>query len=301
MQNYIQTINLKGVKIIELQANKITIDMIELAINIDVTQFEKNISPILRSFDLNTELKYWDNFKWNRYRHNWIWETEEYTIYLAYRSNSGNGDATNKFKIKYNPNKINVRDRFYMTMLNVFKYAKNFPMITWFDVAFDYEGITTSDIVFDKGRKKEYKIMKYPNSDITYYFGKSGTNGSIKVYDKANEEQKGLATYNKTRLEVTIRDNVQLKDVSTWKCKNDIPSLFIRQIRGLFKDKNLSPTEKILVYAIEQDYPMHELTYRQRTRYREIMETRKELYTKIKPSQLDIEKAIKEYVKTLLS
>ena len=273
--------------------------MIELAINIDVTQFEKNISPILKSFDLNTELKYYDNFQWNKYRYNWIWKTEEYTIFLAYRCNTGNDQATNKFKIKYNPNKVDPDDRFLRTMLPIFKYVKQFPEITWFDVAFDYEGITTSDIIFDKGKKREWKTFSYPNSDLTHYIGKS--NGGVKIYDKANEETKGQATYNKTRVEVTIRDKVSLKDINAWQCKVDIPKLFIRQILGLYDDPELTPTEKLLIYSVENDYPVDKLTYRQRVRYREIMEKRKEIYTEIKPSQLDIEKAIQNFVKQLLN
>lgn len=273
--------------------------MIEIAIDIEPEQFEKNIARILHSFELNIELEYYDNLHWKSYRHNWNWKTENYSIQLFYRCNSGNREASNRLKLKYNPNKVDPEDKFLKVILPIFKYTKPFPFITWFDIAFDYDGITTSDIIFDKGKKREWKIFSYPNSDNTIYLGKSG-NGNVKIYDKANEETKGQATYNKTRVEVTIRDKVPIYDVKSWKCKADMPKLFLRQIRGLFDDKELSPTEKILMYAVENDYPMDKLTYEQRIRYREIIKTREEMYTEIKPSQLAIEKAISDFVNNIL-
>lgn len=286
---------------IELKADKVTVDMIELAINIEPKEFQKNIARILHTFELNPELEYYDNLHWKSYRHNWIWKTEDYTIFLVYRCNSGNGEATNKFKIKYNPNKVDPNDRFLRTMLPIFKYTKHFPEITWFDIAFDYDGVTTSDIIFDKGKKREWKVFSYPNSDLTYYLGKSGKNGGMKIYDKANEEKQGQADYNKTRVEVTIRDKVSINDINAWKCKIDIPKLYLRQILGLYDDKKLSPTEKLLVYSVENSYPVDKLTYRQRCRYEEIVSSRDEIYTEIKPSQLDIEKAIQNFVNNLLN
>lgn len=290
-----------GVINIELKSNSVSIDMIELAMNIEPLDFQKHVIPYLKHFELSINLKYWDSFKWDRYRHNWLWDTGDYSIFLAYKNNLSKGEASNKFKIKYNPNKVNKEDPFLKVMLNVFKYVKEFPVITWFDVAFDYEGITTSDLIFDKGRKREYKIFKYLDSDFTYYLGKSGTNGSVKIYDKANEEKKGQADYNKTRYEVTIRDTIGLKDINAWKCKVDIPKLYIKQIKGLYDDEELTPTERLLVYSIENDYPMEKLTFRQRQRYKKIAESKQEQYTTITPSQLDIERAIQQFTAQLLS
>lgn len=279
-----------------------SIDMIEFCININPHEFQKDIATIIAYWELDPQLEYWDSFKWDRYRHNWLYKNDDYSFYFGYKSNIGTTEANNKFRLKYNPNKVSPDDNKLKALLNIFKYRKGTPYITWVDIAFDYQGLTTSDLILDKGKKSEWKIHNYANkSDLTYYIGKSGTNGSVKVYDKAFEETKGLATYNKTRYEVTIKDTIEFRDINQWQCKADIPEMYLRGIQGLYNGDGLSPTEKLLIYAIETDYPMDKLTYEQRRRYREIASSRKEIYTKIAPSQPQIEKALQDFVNNLLN
>lgn len=273
--------------------------MIDLSIDVDALKFQSSMRPSLDSFKLDERLSYWENFQWNKYRHNWKWETEEYSFFFSYQSNLNNlGD---RFRISYNPNKVAADDRMLMMILNLFHYSGLDIKIQSCDVAFDYEGVTTSDLIFDKGRKREYKIFKYPDTDYTFYLGKSGTSGSVKIYDKAKEETKGAADYSKTRYEVTIRLGVDLEDVPQWKCKVDLPVLYLKGVQGLYDDKDLSPTDRLLVFAVEEGYPMDRLTYRQRKKYDIIAAARNEVYTKIEPSQFAVELALKDFIKQLFN
>lgn len=286
---------------INLKPDKISIDNIEFSTQIQVREFEKKVIPYLQAFMLEPNFKTFpEQFGFKDYQHMWQWETEKTSVTLFYRLNNGQKESMDKFKIKYNPNKINQEDKFLKTMLNIFQYSVYNPKITWVDVAFDYTGITTSDIKYDKGRKGLWSEHCFGNmSDKTIYMGKSGKNGSVKIYDKAFEETKGKADYIKTRFEVTIRDNIPLEELNQWKCKVDLPKLHISQIKGLYDNDELTPTEKLLIYSIEQGYPMEKLTYRQRKRYSDILDRENELYTKITPSQQDIEKATKDYIKQI--
>lgn len=284
----------------ELLSTDISIDMIDLVLDINVYDFEIQLKRFIDGMESDPRLSYWDSFQWNRYRHNWKWETDDYSFFFSYKSNISQ-ELSTRLRLSYNPNKVDENDTMLNILLHTFKVDRKKVKIQSFDVAFDYYGITTSDLVFDKGRKNEYKIFKYPESDYTYYLGKGGTNGSVKIYDKATEENKGQADYNKTRYEVTIRPNLEIVDVDLWKCTVDLPKLYIKGVMGLYDDKEFTDFEKLLVHGIENGYPIEKLSYRNRVKYNQIAESRNELYTKIEPSQLAIEKALNNFIKYLFN
>lgn len=283
----------------ELESSVVSIDMIDLSINISSFLFDGVVKPFLSTFQYDPSLKYWESFVWNKYKHNWNWETEDYSFFFSYINNIGGDDLGTRFRVSYNPNKVPRNDKMLIGLLNIFKYNDEYITIQSADIAFDYDGISTSDLIFDKGSKKEYKIFKYPDSDFTYYLGKSGSNGSVKVYDKASEETKGQASYNKTRYEVTVRPKIYTIQVDGWKCTTTLPKLFIRGVQGLYVDEGLSPTDKLLLYSVEHGFPMSQLTYRQKIKYDKISSSRKEMYTKIEPSQREIEKALSDFINNL--
>lgn len=297
-----------------LQPTKCSVDMIEFSKIISPHSFEKVVKPILSKYELSPNYKYWEDFRWNMYRHNWTWTygiyindvmIDTYTFYFGYKSNLGKTDSHNKFRLKYNPNKVPPDDLLLCDLLYIFKsgryQGKGQPTnITWIDFAFDYDDIRTSSLILDKGLKRRWSMHKFGNgSDYTYYIGNSGTNGSIKIYDKAHEETNGRATYNRTRYELTIKDSIPLHNVSSWKCTSDIPEMHLNGIERLQDYIHLSPTDKILMYAVEHDFPLEKLTYEQKRKYKTLSEQRIDLHTKIAPSQPLIEKALHDFVTKL--
>jgi len=277
-----------------LKEDNKSVDMITLNINLNDYEFKMYIQPLIDTIEYDPNLKYWNSTQWNKYRNNWTWTTEEYSFYFAY-SNNMNNDLKTRFIVQFNPNKVPITDRVLSYLLNMIRHHK--ITVQLIDVAFDYIGITTSELTFDKGRKREWKIHKYQNSDLTYYLGKSGTDGHIKVYDKASEE--GIQDVcSKTRYEITLKINERLEYIDKWKCTTELPAMYIQTE---IDDKTLKPTDKLLIYSVRNGFPMDKLTYEQRKRYEKIMSEVKCNYTKIEPSQLGVEKVVKEYIKQLFN
>lgn len=277
--------------------------MIDLVVKMDLWEFEMFIKPKIDYTSLDPRLTYWCDSRWNKYFHNWTWEDvdddeNEYSYYFSYSSNISE-ELKTRFRLSYNPNKVPETDFILSYLLNFI--GKLGGIVQRVDVAFDYLGVATSDLTFDKGRKREYKIFKYPHSDFTYYLGKSGLNGSVKVYDKAREESIE-SEYNKTRYEVTVEPKVKIIDICNYNCNVDLPKMYFNGINGFYNSSDMLPGDKILVYAVDNGFHMDKLTYEQRKRYNKIKKEKGIGYTKIEPSQLEIEKVLKEFVnKTFLT
>lgn len=292
-----------------LEPKKVSVDMIDFTIEITTYWFERRIKNMIDTLANDSSLKHWENFQWNRYRHNWTWEVErvdeysgefiKYSFYFAYRSNIKGRE--NKFRLSYNPNKVPSDDRVLSYLLYNVMLRDDTLRVESVDIAFDYMGVTTSDLIFDKGCKREYKVMKYPGSDRTYTIGKRGEDGYVKVYDKASEEFPGVELdYNKTRYEITWKLGINLWQPSEMKFKSTIPTLYINSL-GLFGNKKLKPTDKLLIYSIENGFPMDELTYEQKKRYSKLMDEISFTYTKIEPTQLAVESALTDFISSLLT
>lgn len=276
----------------ELQADLITIDMVDIILEINPYDFEEQFKPMISARKFDMRLEYKENFVWNRYRHNWHWQDqeEEYSYYFAYQSNLKN--IKNRFMFSYNPNKVDPDDEMLTTIITFILSNIRTARISKFDVAFDYEGVRTTDLLIDKSSYKEHKTFRYSNTDPTEYLGK----GAVKIYDKASEEG---SEGNKTRIEYTIRDKIPLLEYEVYECKATMGNFNLKGVLGLYDDEELTDFEKLLIYSIENGYPIDKLSYRNKKKYQKISENKKEMYTEIKPTQSEVEKAIKKYLSDL--
>lgn len=285
-----------------LEPETVTIDKIQLVKNINPVIFKELSKSFIDVWSYDPQVEYYESLKWNQNRHNWKYtgidkDKKEFTIYVGYQSNLQ--AIKHRLTLEYNPNKVDPDNNYLKVMLNLMQYSKGAIEVQKFDVAFDYLGLRTTDIILNPEGKKSYSTNKYPNgSDLTYYIGKG--NGQIKIYDKAHEETDGQADYQKVRYEATIEAKWDLKYIDLYKCTTTLPEQLLNDIQGLYnKQDGLSPTDKILVYSVQTGFPLKELTYEQRKKYKRILEERQFIYTKIAPSQVQTEKALKEYIYTL--
>lgn len=283
----------------ELKPDLITIDMVDIILEINSFDFESKFKPIIEARKFDNRLEYKENFTWDRYRHNWNWKNEEetYSFYFAYQGNLES--IKDRFYFSYNPNKVDSDDGLFIEIMTFILTNINKAQISKFDVAFDYEGIRTTDLIIDKSSYKEHKTFRYPDSDPTEYLGK----GVVKIYDKASEEVKenpDSKIGNKTRIEYTIRDKIPFLGYEGYQCKATMGNFNLKGVLGLYDDDDLSPKEKFLVYSIENGYPIEKISWKDKNRYKEISENKKEVYTEIKPTQSQVEKALKEYLSCLL-
>lgn len=282
----------------ELKADLITVDMVDIILEVNSYIFDREIKPILDSRKFDMRLEYKVNYDWNRYRHNFYYKNHEqtYSFYFAYQSNLPG--LENRFYLSYNPNKVDPDDDMLEILMTFILGNIRTAKISKFDIAFDYVGIRTSDLIIDKSSYREHKTFRYADSDPTEYLGK----GFIKIYDKAAEEVKEDPTLkkgNKTRLEYTVRDKIHFLEYEAYECTTTMGKFNLKGVLGLYDDKELTDFDKLLIYSVENGYPIDKLSYRNKRKYQEIASNKKEMYTEIKPSQSHIEKAIKKYLTDL--
>lgn len=284
-----------------LEPNKITVDMTDFIFKINWFDFAQQMKPLLdKLMQTDMRLNYWQTLKWNSYRYNWIWrnQDETYKIFFGYSQNISD-DLKDRFYFSYNPSKVDPDDEILTFLIRSMLTNIDSAELSKVDVAFDYEGIRSNDIIIDKGRKKEYKYFWYPDSDPTHYIGNRENDGFIKIYDKASEEikeKKIKKDIEKVRIEYTLKPKLDLVLYQAYKCITDTCIFNLKGVLGLYNDNVLSPKERFLIYAIENGYPMSDISWKDKRRYQEIMADKKEVYTEIRPSQLDIEKAVINHI-----
>lgn len=285
-----------------LEPTNVTIDKIQLVKNISPYNFKDLSKFYIDIWQNDPQVEYYQSTTWNKNRHNWKYtgidkDKKEFTIYLGYQSNIE--AIKNRFTLEYNPNKVDPQNNFLQVMLNLLQYSKGAIEVQKFDVAFDYIGLRTTDIILNTEGKKSYSMHQFPNgSDLTYYIGKG--NGQIKIYDKAHEESDGQAEYQKVRYEATIEAKWDVKHIDLYNCTTALPEQLLNDIQGLYdKQDGLSPTDKIIMYSVQQGFPLKQLTYEQRQKYKKILKERQFIYTKIAPTQLQTEKALQDYIYSL--
>lgn len=284
----------------ELKASEISIDMLDLIVDVNSYIFSREIKHILDIKIHNNDLEYYENFSnWKSYRHNFIYKKDDYSFYFAYQSNIPG--LENRFYLSFNPNKVDADDEMLAIVINFIIKNINSANIYKFDVAFDYDDIKTSDIIIDKSNYREHHTRRYSNnSEPTEYLG----NDKVKIYDKAAEMVKKnpkLKKGEKTRIEYRIKEKIPLLYLSGYKCIDTMCNFNLRQNISVYDDNSLSPKEKFLVYSIENGYPLNKVSWKDKKKYQEIKSKEKSVYTELKPNQLEIEKALKKYISTLLS
>lgn len=125
-------------------------------------------------------------------------------FFFAYQHNSEKGMSDYgkfTFLIEYNPNKCFVEFGLLNFILREFFNDVDKIQLRSCDLCCDFHGVPIDSFVFDKNRKR-YVCDLVGNNGRTIYIGKRGSNGRVKIYDKAAEL--GLKDDVISRYEVTL-------------------------------------------------------------------------------------------------
>lgn len=288
----------------ELEADRVSIDKIILVIDINKYDWVNEIQSMIDRIDLEYVMEKKEGKGFNQYISNWVYKTEDYTIFIGYGKTAVGQE--NRFMVQYNPNKVNHEDPVIKVLFEIlFKYILRLR-VSQFDVAFDYEGLTTEDLIIDKNgiRRGLTYDPETSNGFGTRYLGTKNSDVSVKIYDKASEEVKenpSLKEKEKTRIEYTIKPRLDVMFFEGYEFVKSLPSYFIKSEGGLYGSKGLTPKETYLYYAIENGFDINLVNYRDRKRYEELKEKISIPYTQIKPHQIGIGEALKNYISFLLS
>lgn len=111
-------------------------------------------------------------------------------FYFAYQHNQEQIKTSELTKynlvIEFNPNKCDIACGLLNRILKKFFNDVHETKVVSADFCTDIEGVPIGNVMVDRGLKRTY-IDYQSNNGRTLYVGKRGTNGQVKVYDKAAE------------------------------------------------------------------------------------------------------------------
>jgi hypothetical protein len=200
--------------LIAKQKDNITysVDMLRLKTNISYLVFVSSVEPFLKrymptiGFSLSDNVfpivkQFYIGYKYAGFRYNYVLNISEIgSIYIGFMNNTEKIDFNQpnncyNFTLEFNPNKV--KDNFVLDFL--FSLSSSW-FLKSFDMACDLP-INILNILFDKNRKRDYKIFSSGFDNKTIYIGKRSSGHSVKIYNKKIESK--LDIFNDlTRIEI---------------------------------------------------------------------------------------------------
>lgn len=196
-----------------------SIDMIKLRARFNKEFLNKFFShPV---FAISPNIKAWIDKDVRGFRYNYsVSDSSGASLYIGCMHNSEDmrSDSTWVY-VEYNPNKFDVQDAVVPGQVRgLLRHMAICGEVVFVHVAIDvYEGI--EGFIVDKRYKSSYRLF-VTRKGRSYYVGKSGKNGFMRVYDKAKEQGVDFAW---TRIEYVVRfdcsvDSISAPDVSKFPC-----------------------------------------------------------------------------------
>jgi len=251
-----------------------SIDKIRLKTYITYQDF-KNLESFIKFYYSKNIKKFWLSDKKSSFHYNYNIEIEDgksFVFQFMHNSESVNYDKIEKqynFTIEFNPNKL--RDNFLILyILNSY----SFWYLRSFDLAIDIP-INILDILFDKNRKRNYKIFSSGGDNMTYYIGTKEKDGSIKIYNKKVESNLKIVG-NLTRIEITRKyEDLPITGIKNYNFGEQfLPSIFLNQYVFSFSDiTTKDKTILAILYAVQSGFPLSELSRRYREKIENMLES----------------------------
>ena len=222
-----------------------SVDMVKFRYRI----FNKRFESFFQKYNnLYGNVETWEDNRIGKCKYNFsIKQGIDKSFWVGFKLNSPNRDNKKKsyMYLRYNPNKVKVKDEL-KEILEEFFIGRDFEIVSA-DIAIDLKNISMkSDIFIDKDMKNTIKDHRYSENDRTYYIGKSGRDGYVKVYNKAKEQ--GIDDMDWTRYEITIKPNKTVDSLRSYLYKGGVPKIYV--INNFEYDFSLTDTDWCLLQGL---------------------------------------------------
>lgn len=255
---------------IEYKGNMYSVDMLRVRTRITSDFFQQKIAsriPVMCKYD------YWNSSKITDFRENYnIICDDGNSFWLGFISNNdmycgsggvGNPKHRHNLTIEFNPNKIQ-RNRFLFDIFSLCYESVLQSGIEWevvsCDFAFDIETNILNIGGICKGNKRQLTTYDNGGDDKTFYLGKGANR--IKIYNKRIESD--LQDKDLTRIELTykFKNNTTIHSLAKTKDLEikAFPRLYLKEHQMLIEDLDLSPTMKAIMYAVDNGFPLSDLS-----------------------------------------
>lgn len=259
-----------NLNVVDKNKNSYCIDMLRLKCNITIETFEKNISS--RFVTYRKFINSWKSNSIEQFYQNYQYKDEFCSFWFGFMSNkeiSIEGRNKNKkfnLTIEFNPNKV--KDN--KLLLAILKCSLEWEIIRA-DFAFDIRTNILNITGFDKSKKKCLKIFDNGGDDKTYYIGEK--NNSVKIYNKKNE---AFLSYDLTRIEITkCFKNLSLRNIKEFNFTGYFPRLYLNDYQISIDDINIDGTLSAIIFAVNNGFPLHDLTRKYREKVINFMQEKK--------------------------
>lgn len=232
-----------------------SIDMLRLTTNITFFQFSE-LEFCLKTVYSDYIKKFYQSSRFIDYQYNFVIEIEEgMSFWIGFLHNSEkrtSSDLVNySFTIEFNPNKLKM-DKLLCKILYSFGDWK----VRSYDLACDLSVNILDLIGFEKGNKREMKMISSGFDNKTIYIGKG--DNRVKIYNKKLESN--LSVNNLTRVEISKKlEDFPVKKIWTYHFDNVFPNLYLNNYLYSFKDYE-DKTLLAVLYAVQNDFPFNDLT-----------------------------------------
>jgi len=195
------------------------IDMIRLETKVENDFFMNFANRFLSG---NPMVKHYEKFRPLDYRHNFevhiendAFEDFTGSFFLGFFHNmekpSDSPFKKYKLVIEFNPNKVLMDFGLLNDVLSRFFADVNTCRLVSCDICTDIEGIPIDSVIVDRGLKRTF-IDYQKDGGRGLYIGKRGSNGQVKVYNKAKE--------------LGMKDTI----LTRWECHLVLPDLWLNRI-----------------------------------------------------------------------
>lgn len=203
------------------------------------------VQKLMHDLLLDMNCKAFESYKITSCRYNYTIELES-VIFLGIQPNWIK-EKNRRYKyvvIEFNPNKVKLP----CWISNIIVPTKT--EILSIDVAVDMP-IDIQDIEIQKRHGLEYEAIISKESIETIYLGRFGSNGHVKIYDKAKEQKDKSKVL--TRFEITYK-KIGFLDLIDYEIikQTKLPVLMIKSQIGLIDSFKLTPTDKYLLATMNK-------------------------------------------------
>lgn len=200
--------------------------------------------------------------------YNYVIEIEEgISFWFGFLHNTERRSQSDKaeynFTIEFNPNKLK-DNPIILFLLDI----SGEWFIKSYDLAIDIK-VSILDLIVDKGMKRTIETISKGYDDITYRIGKGDL--KLKIYNKKKEANLDILG-DLTRIEISrILEDYPINRIQLYKFGDNFPEIYLNQyVMSLsdYKDKTLLG----LLYAVQRNYPLGNLTRYQREKIKNMFE-----------------------------
>jgi hypothetical protein len=229
--------------------------MVRLKVRVPSADVERYFARYMNDPNISN----WEDRRFNKYRYNWSFEFMsifgQVSFWVGFSHNSEKVGLKHNLVLEYNPNKCD-EVPYLKSILKAFYRDFESVEVVSVDVACDMP-VNILDVLYIPDGRRKYRYFNNGSDDVTYYFGNRSEDGAVKIYNKAREL--GIDSTNLTRYEITRRMNIPLlhADIITlkWDCLVDV-----RIIENYQGDLTIGQTERALLYAVMNGFPMSGLS-----------------------------------------